>query len=119
MVEDSMASDGSGIRQTTMIDLKPAYLRKVKGILAGEVPEYEVLVYGVRADGKAKTYSYLDLAIMSDKPLGAPRLERLEAAFKGSGLPFRVETVDWAATGKDYRKVIKKTALVLQPLPKR
>jgi len=102
-----------------MIGLKPAYLRKVKRILAGAVPEYEVLIYGLRANGRTKTYSYLDLAIMTDKPLGAPRMEKLDAAFKGSGLPFRVETVDWAATGNNFRKEIKKTAMVLQRPPKR
>mgnify|MGYP003608661196 CR=1 FL=1 len=97
-----------------MIDLKPAYLKKVKKILSGNVPEYEVLVYGSRAEGKAKTYSYLDLAIITDKPLGAPRLEKIAAAFACAGLPFRVETIDWATTGKDFRKEIKRTAVVLQ-----
>lgn len=101
-----------------MIDLKPAHLKKVKKILSGSVPEYEVMVYGSRAEGKAKTYSYLDLAIMTDKPLGTPRLEKIAAAFAGAGLPFRVETIDWAATGAGFRKEIKKTAVVLQPPPK-
>ena len=102
-----------------MIDLKPEYMKKVKKILAGAVPEYEVLVYGLRADGAAKTYSYLDLAIMADKPLGAPRMEKLAAAFEGCGLPFRVETVDWSGIGEDFRKEIKRTAVVLQTPSKR
>ena len=97
-----------------MIDLKPAYLSKVKKVLSGNVPEYEVLVYGSRADGTSKTYSYLDLAIMTDKPLGAPRMEKLTSDFAGAGLPFRVETIDWAATGSSFRKEIKKTSVTLQ-----
>lgn len=97
-----------------MIDLKPAHLKKVKKILAGNVPEYEVLVYGARANGKGKIYSYLDLAIMTDKPLPAPRLEKLTAAFQAASFPFRVETVDWAGTGANFRKEIKRTAVVLQ-----
>ncbi|OGR77389.1 MAG: hypothetical protein A2X32_04260 [Elusimicrobia bacterium GWC2_64_44] len=101
-----------------MIDLKPIFLKKVKKILAGNVPEYEVLVYGARAGSKGKTYSYLDLAIMTDKPLAAARLEKLTAAFQAADLPFRVETVDWAGTGPGFRKEIKKTAVVLQPTPK-
>ncbi|HNW43418.1 MAG TPA: nucleotidyltransferase domain-containing protein [Elusimicrobiales bacterium] len=97
-----------------MITLKADQLKKVKGILAGLVPEYDVLVYGSRADGSAKAHSYLDLAVMADKPLVAPRLENLGAAFSKAGFPFRVETIDWAATGKDYRREIKKTGVLIQ-----
>ncbi|HAH30837.1 MAG TPA: hypothetical protein DCL44_00825 [Elusimicrobia bacterium] len=100
-----------------MIDLKPNYLQKVKKILAGHMPEFDVLVYGSRADGTAKKYSYLDLAVLTERPLAAPRLENLSAAFTAAGLPFRVETVDWAASGKDFRKVIKKTGVLIQRLP--
>ncbi|MBI5743679.1 MAG: nucleotidyltransferase domain-containing protein [Elusimicrobia bacterium] len=97
-----------------MIDLKPAYLKTVRKILSGNVPEYEVLVYGHRAEGKAKAYSYLDLAIMTDKPLAAARMEKITAAFTAARFPFRVETIDWAATGANFRKEIKRTAVVLQ-----
>ncbi len=102
-----------------MIDLKPMFLKKVKGILAGNVPEFDVLVYGSRATGKANTHSYLDLAVMSDKPLVAPRLEKMEAAFKAAGFPFRVEMVDWGATGSAFRKEIKKTGVLIQNSPKK
>jgi predicted nucleotidyltransferase len=97
-----------------MIDLEPAYLRKVKNILSGALPEFDVMVYGIRASGPAKKYSYLDLAVMSEKPLAAGRLEKLAAEFTAARFPFRVETVDWGASGKDFRKVIKKTGVVIQ-----
>lgn len=102
-----------------MINLKPNFLKKVKGILAGHVPEYDVLVYGSRAGGSAKAHSYLDLAVMADNPLAALRMENLSVAFNKAGFPFRVETVDWAATGKDFRKVIKKTGVLIQTSPKK
>ena len=97
-----------------MIDLKPVYLKKVKKILSGNVPECEVLVYGSRASGTAKTYSYLDLVVMTDKPLAAPRLEKMTADFKAAGFPFRVETICWASTGPSFRKEIKKTGVPIQ-----
>ena len=100
-----------------MIDLKPNYLRKVKGILAGHVPEFDVLVYGSRANGTAKTHSYLDLAVITDHPLVASRLDDLSAAFAKAGLPFKVETVDWALIGKDFRKEIKKNGVLIQHFP--
>ena len=102
-----------------MINLKADQLKKVKGILAGHVPECDVLVYGSRADGSAKAHSYLDLAVMAVTPLTALRLEKLTVAFDKAGFPFRLEAVDWAATGKDYRKEIKKTGVLIQTCPKK
>lgn len=102
-----------------MISLKSAELAKVKKILAGNVPECAVLVYGARASGAVKNGAYLDLAVMTmDKPLPAARLAKLAAAFAAAALPFKVEMVDWAGTGSDYRREIKRTAVVLQPPPK-
>ena len=97
-----------------MIDLKPVFLKKVKRILSVNVPECDVLVYGPRADGTAKKCSYLDLAVMCEKPLLAPRLEKMAAAFTAADFPFRVETVDWAATGSSFRKEIKRTGVLIQ-----
>ena len=93
-----------------MIDLKPDHLKKVKRILAGNVPEYEVLCYGSRAEGTAKKFSYLDLAVMTLQPLPPLRLEKLSTAFAGAGFPFRVETVDWAALVAASRSARLKTS---------
>jgi type I restriction enzyme S subunit len=100
-----------------MIDLEPNYLRKVKRILAGHVPEFDVLVYGSRVEGTAKTHSYLDLVVITDHPLVASRLEGLSAAFTAAGLPFKVEIVDWATIGKSFRKEIKKNGVLIQRFP--
>jgi predicted nucleotidyltransferase len=97
-----------------MVDLKPLHLKKVKSILAGHVPEYDVLIYGSRANGSSKPRSYLDLAVLTAAPLVPQRLEKLTTAFAEAGLPFGVDTVDWAATGKDFRKEIKKTGVLLR-----
>lgn len=102
-----------------MIDLKPVLLKKVKAILKLNVPEFDVLVYGSRASGSSKTHHYLDLVVMSDKPITAARLEKLEAAFKAASLPFRVETICWAATGPSYRKEMKKTGVHIQKAQKK
>jgi len=97
-----------------MIDVKPADIRKIMKVLSGNVPEYEVMAYGQRATGRANPHAYLDLAVMSDTPLGEARLNKLSADFTAASLPFRVETVDWAATGASYRKEIKRTAVTLR-----
>ena len=97
-----------------MIDLKPNYLKKVKSILAAHVPECDVMAYGSRTGGSAKAHSYLDLAVMGEIPLSAPRLANLSLALNKAGFQFKVEVVDWAATGKDFRKVIKRTSVSIQ-----
>ncbi len=102
-----------------MLDIKPKDLQKIMKVLTGNVPEYEVLAYGQRATGRANTHAYLDLAVMSDAPLGEARLNKLSADFAAASLPFRVETVDWAATGASYRKEIKRTAVTLRPSGKK
>jgi len=102
-----------------MIDLNPLFLKKVKGILARNVPEFDVMVYGSRAEGVGHRRCSLDLVVMSDAPLTPARLEKLAAAFKASGLPFRVETICWAATGPSYRKEMKKTGVLLQKASKK
>ncbi len=101
-----------------MISLKPAYLKKVKKILSDTVPDCGVMVYGARAQGKGGPHSYLDLAVMGDKPLAKALLTKLDAAFSEANLPFRVETVDWTASGPAFRKEIQRTAVMLQPPPK-
>lgn len=105
---------GPEIERSVMVDLKPLHLKKVKSILAGHVPEYDVLIYGSRANGSSKPRSYLDLAVLTAAPLVPQRLEKLTTAFAEAGLPFGVDTVDWAATGKDFRKEIKKTGVLLR-----
>lgn len=102
-----------------MLDVKPTDMRKILKVLSGNVPEYEVLAYGPRATGRASRHSYLDLAVISDKPLGEARLSKLSADFLAASLPFRVDTVDWAATGASYRKEIKRTAVTLRPSSKK
>lgn len=107
------------MKPTETIALKPADMKKIRKILSGNVPEYGVMVFGARTMPKAKNYAYLDLAIMTtDKPLGAKRMDALTAAFTAAALSFKVETVDWAGTGSNFRKEIKRTAVMLQPPPK-
>lgn len=89
-------------------------MRKIKSILSGFVPGCGVMVYGSRTAANAKSRSYLDLAIMVDKPLGAERMKEITAAFTTSGLPFPVALVDWADTGSDFRKEIKRTAILIR-----
>jgi type I restriction enzyme S subunit len=93
-----------------MLNLSQDKITEVSKILESLVPECEVMVFGSRVDGRAKPYSDLDLSIKSDQPLPLDRLAKLKLAFEESDLPFRVDVVDWARTGENFRKIIRKSA---------
>jgi len=97
-----------------MVDLRPDHLEIVKRILAERVPEYQVRAFGLRARWMAKDTSDLDLVVMTDAPLGLARLADLQEAFSESDLPFRVDVLDWAATGVEFREIIEQDDAVIQ-----
>jgi len=97
-----------------MVDLRPDHLEIVKRILAGRVPEYQVRAFGSRVCWTAKDTSDLDLVVMTDAPLGLARLADLQEAFSESDLPFRVDVLDWAATGVEFREIIEQDYAVIQ-----
>ena len=91
-----------------MIDIAPQYLSIINNILKKHIPEYEVRAFGSRVTGKAKTYSDLDLAIMSTKALDKKTLYALEEELAESDLPFRIEILDWQTISEDFQKIINK-----------
>jgi predicted nucleotidyltransferase len=68
------------------IDVEPEHLRIVLDILRRLAPQDPVWAFGSRAVGKAKRYSDLDLAIMTDTPLSLARRSALAEAFSDSDL---------------------------------
>jgi predicted nucleotidyltransferase len=99
----------------TGLDLSPPNLQEVKAILRAHVPDIEVRAFGSRVAGGARKTSDLDLALMTEAPLDLDRLGALRDALSESDLPFRVDLVDWARTGEDFRRVISQRFVVLQP----
>ena len=89
-----------------MIDLAPAQAEEVRGILAQYVPDCEVVVFGSRANGKARKYSDLDLAIIGNHPLSLRRLAELRDALSESRLPIVVDVLDWHMLTAEFRKLV-------------
>jgi type I restriction enzyme S subunit len=87
----------------------------VRAILQRHVPGHEVWLFGSRANGTAKPFSDLDLAILSTQPLPLSILAELADDFSESDLPFKVDIVDWATTSESFRKVIEAERVILQP----
>ena len=95
------------------IDISPAELETVRQILREHATELEVRAFGSRVSWAARATSDLDLALMTDEPLGIAQAADLKASFTKSDLPFRVDVVDWASTSDSFRKVIEKEYVVL------
>ena len=101
---------------TPLIDIRPDHWDIVRNILLKHVPQYEVWAFGSRAKWKAKPYSDLDLAIITDKPLTLDVSASLSDDFSESDLPWRVDVVDWATTSESFRKIIERDKVVVQGL---
>jgi len=96
------------------IDLEPEDLAIVLKILQDLVPEHEVWIFGSRVTHKAKPFSDLDLAIITQEPLPLTTLGRLQEAFSESILPIKVDIIDWSRTDEDFKKIIAKNYIKLK-----
>ena len=97
-----------------MIDLDPKYLETVQHILTEHAPGCEVRAYGSRVKWTAKDYCDLDLAIIGSEPFSRRRLRQLKEAFEESGLPIRVDVLDWHAIPDGFKKAIAEEYEVIQ-----
>ena len=96
------------------VHLRPDELAVVREILQRLVPGREVWAFGSRAGGTPRASSDLDLAVLGAEPLPVAVSGDLREAFTESALPFRVDVVDWAATGEPFREVIRRRYVVIQ-----
>lgn len=96
------------------LDVRPEDLAIVRAILRDDVGDRAVWAFGSRVQGRAKRYSDLDLAIVSDIPLPIAVMTRLADDFSESDLPWRVDLVDWATTSEAFRGIIAERKVVVQ-----
>jgi len=96
------------------LDIAPEHLKIVREILRRHLPDHDVRVFGSRVTGRARAFSDLDLAIMGEIPLPLGLTAALAEAFSESDLPFKVDLVDWAAIGPQFRQIIAEKYLPLE-----
>lgn len=98
-----------------MIDLDEKSLDIVRHILHQQAPNIEVLAFGSRVKGRAAKYSDLDLALKGNKPINWQQLEKLRDAFAESDLPISVDILDWHSASAEFKAIIEKNHVVLNP----
>lgn len=99
----------------TALQLTSDELNIVRQILQQFVPSYEVWAFGSRVKGTQKPYSDLDLAVITDFPLDLQVHADLATAFSESDLPWKVDLVDWASANENFRQIILRQYVVIQP----
>lgn len=96
------------------LQMEPNELAIVQHILQQMVPDLSVWAYGSRVKGTAKTYSDLDLAIITQTPLTFLQLAQLEEAFSNSELAWKVDLLDWASANEAFKNIVRKQYIVIQ-----
>ncbi len=90
-------------------------LETVQRILSLHFEGLEVWAYGSRVTGVDLTpETELDLAVIAERPLSFEAMTAVEKAFAESGLPFRVDIIDWVKLPESIQKQIKKEHDVVQ-----
>jgi predicted nucleotidyltransferase len=101
------------------IQIADADWQLVQHILQDKLPEMEVWAFGSRARRNAKTYSDLDLALISDEPISLERMADIASAFEESDLSVRVDLADWARCSPNFRAIIATYKVIVQlPAPR-
>jgi predicted nucleotidyltransferase len=86
---------------------KAFVVSKIRSLL----PDVEILAFGSRIRGDARTYSDLDLALRAEKPLPLRLLSQLEESFAESSIPYKIDLSDFAMVDEEFQKIILKNAV--------
>lgn len=95
--------------------IESEHLETVQRILGLHFEGMEVWAHGARVTGvDLPPNTELELVVISEKPLSFETMTTIEKAFVDSGLPFRVDIMDWAKLPESLQKQIKKEHDVVQ-----
>lgn len=97
-----------------MINIKQEDLKIVLDILAKHLPATPVWAFGSRINATSQTFSDLDLALITNKPMDISTYTELKEAFSNSLLPFKVDLVDFATLDADFKKLIEQNHVELR-----
>lgn len=95
--------------------LSPSNRELVARVLREQLAGIPVFAFGSRANGTARKYSDLDLAILTPEPLQLQALRKVREAFEDSDLPICVDLIDWNRADPDFKAaVLPRGTVVLQ-----
>lgn len=89
-----------------MIALDQTQLKTVQRILRAYVPNWRVVAFGSRVQGRARPFSDLDLVLIGDDPIDPEVMSELRLHFAESDLTIRVDLLEWQRLSPSFRRVI-------------
>jgi len=104
----------SRVWRAEMINVTESQMQIILRILDRYVPDSQVWAFGSRVKGNFKSYSDLDLVVISEDKMSITEFGELIEAFQESDLPFRVDVLDWHAISPEFRQVIKRNYEVVK-----
>ena len=90
-----------------MIDITDIEKHIVKEILERIAPDVKTVAFGSRVKGNKKSYSDLDLALISDTRIPDSLMSELSECFAESDLPYRVDLIDLHTVSGEFRELIE------------
>jgi predicted nucleotidyltransferase len=91
-----------------MIHASECELEIIKDILRQHVSDCEVRIFGSRYKGDHKSYSDIDIAVVSEELLDIRKLGEIKDAFEESDLPYRADVLDWNAISPAFQATIQR-----------
>lgn len=89
------------------IALTSGQVELIKGLIKDEFPKAKVYLFGSRANGTAKKYSDVDLAIDNKQKIDFTKLSILQEKIADK-LPYLVDLVDLNSVSGEFRGVVLK-----------
>jgi len=96
-----------------MIAVSPSEKNEVTAIIKKHAPHCKVLVIGSRMKGTHRKSSDLDLVFVGEKRLDLGAIGALKEDFMESGIPFKVDVLDYYAVSPAFRAIIDRGNVVL------
>jgi predicted nucleotidyltransferase len=99
---------------TATLDMRDEHVAVVRAVLRQYLPSgARAFVFSSRANGTARRYSDLDLALEWRQPIGLDVVGEIAEALSESDLPYRVDIVDLATVEPAFRARIEADAIPL------
>ena len=91
------------------IDIESRYLEQVKNIINTILKDQnlKIYVFGSRATGKAKKYSDLDVALMSDTKIDGNKMSEIIIKLEDTTIPYKVDVIDLREISETFKKCIE------------
>lgn len=87
-----------------MIDLEPKHYETLKSILKQAIG-VKFYVFGSRTKKKHKKFSDIDLCYL--EPISSKVISQIRADLSDSGIPYKVDIVDWNKCDKEFQDLIR------------